>query len=968
MTRLAIALLAAAAGGMYLLPAATPTSTTQGTMSGMGELARAKVKALRSVRVFSFAGGGEEEGGLSLNCADGNQACQPTGPAAGLAGTQAETSIAVDSTGQHVVVGFNDFRGFARNPLSISGFMYSDDGGVTFHDGGQLPSPGNQSLGGTLFPLIFGDPDVKYLGACNFIYTSLIVTFAGDGLAQTLGVHRSTDCGHTWTGPIEVGPATNPNGRVDVNSDALDAADKEVVDVDPDTGRVMFAWSNFTPVALGGVEISATYTDNILAPAPTFAPRRVIAAGLTDGQGSAVRFAGNGSPNVYVSWLRFTGYYTRRIGYARSTDNGVTWSAPVDATATFVGMDEVLGNDRVNENPSIAVDKSPGPFSGYVYMVYSNNNSLDGADVYFRRSTDGGMTFSPAILLNSRPGADRAQWFPFITVDKTTGRLSVFYYDQGIATSGDETEVTYLTSDDGGATWSRPSPLSDRPFKAGWGNSTSEPNLGDYNQSVAQSGIFWAAFAATSPQKFTDGQPSTEFITPDVYSKRVFQTTLTLPLRLSAVTFTETGGNGNLDPGDTARLKITLVNADTNPLHASIVSAIIGVLSSTTPGVTVTQGSSSYGSLNPGSSGQNTSDYILTLSSAFVPGTPIELQLAVNSSAGSTKLLYTLPSGTVLKTTLLSENFDGVAPGALPAGWVAAHGAGENVVPWRTSSTFCGGSNKAFHPNAEDAADPTRWERLFSPTITIPSDSQSVEVEFDVCYDTENDPNLRILAYDGFFLRVTDLTPGHTVRSVLAEAFEEEFTTGPIKHYPRHLPRNPHPDYFSDMSVWAGDSGGIQHVRMKLPGMGGTRAQFRFEFTQDSTATCADLRPGHTCGVAVDNFVVRSLRAVPPPTVNLTWTQTLSRDTSGNIVSTIVVTNGGTATAQNVKLTSAVLGTTATTTSPLPSLGSIAPGASATAVVRFPASAGAAGSASVLRISGTYDSGTFGGSLRVTIP
>ena len=431
----------------------------------------------------------------------------------------------------------------------------------------------------------------------------------------------------------------------------------------------------------------------------------------------------------------------------------------------------------------------------------------------------------------------------------------MFYYDQGIATSGDETEVTFLTSDDGGVTWSRPSPLSDRPFKAGWGNTTTEPNLGDYNQSVAQSGIFWAAFAATSPPKFTDGQPSKEFITPDVYSKRISQTTLTLLLRLGAVTFTETGGNGNLDPRDTARLKITLVNADTNPLHASIVSAITGVLSSTTPGVTVTQGSSGYNNLNPGASGQNTTDYILTLSPSFDPETPIELQLVVGSSSGSTKLLYTLPTGTILRTRLLSENFDGAGPGALPAGWVAAHGAGENTVPWRASSTFCGSSNKAFHPNANDAADPTRWERLFSPTITVPADSQSVEVEFDVCYDTENDPNLRVLAYDGFFLRVTDVTPRHTLRSVLAEAFEEEFTTGAIKHYPRHLARNLHPDYFSDMSAWAGDSGGMQHVRMKLPGMAGTKVQFRFEFTQDSLATCADVWPGHTCGVAVDNFV-----------------------------------------------------------------------------------------------------------------
>src|SRR5262249_17974001 len=39
---------------------------------------------------------------------------------------QSELSIAVDATGQHVVVGFNDFLGVNLNPISLSGFLYSD--------------------------------------------------------------------------------------------------------------------------------------------------------------------------------------------------------------------------------------------------------------------------------------------------------------------------------------------------------------------------------------------------------------------------------------------------------------------------------------------------------------------------------------------------------------------------------------------------------------------------------------------------------------------------------------------------------------------------------------------------------------------------------------------------------------------------------------------------------------------------
>src|SRR5207249_1618673 len=123
----------------------------------------------------------------------------------GPSGGQAETSVAVDSTGRHVVIGFNDTRGFALNPTSVSGWMYSDDGGATFTDGGQLPTPGTDMIGATRFPQVFGDPEVKYMGGSSFIYISILVKkFSATGTAQTMGFHRSTDYGHTWQGPFEV--------------------------------------------------------------------------------------------------------------------------------------------------------------------------------------------------------------------------------------------------------------------------------------------------------------------------------------------------------------------------------------------------------------------------------------------------------------------------------------------------------------------------------------------------------------------------------------------------------------------------------------------------------------------------------------------------------------------------------------------------------------------------------------------
>ncbi len=96
-------------------------------------------------------------------------------------------------------------------------------------------------------------------------------------------------------------------------------------------------------------------------------------------------------------------------------------------------------------------------------------------------------------------------------------------------------------------------------------------------------------------------------------------------------------------------------------------------------------------------------------------------------------------------------------------------------------------------------------------------------------------------------------------------------------------------------------------------------------------------------------------------------TAVLTAAAGGSYQANIAIKNTGAGTAHAVTLTGATLGSA--TGSPLPvSLGDIPPGASATAIVTFPASAGTPGAASIERYTGTYTGGTFGGSLRVTLP
>jgi hypothetical protein len=303
-------------------------------------------------------------------------------------------------------------------------------------------------------------------------------------------------------------------------------------------------------------------------------------------------------------------------------------------------------------------------------------------------------------------------------------------------------------------------------------------------------------------------------------------------------------------------------------MSARPLPSVVALVESRTPGAKVLSPLALFPKLLPGATGSTLTPAVLALDPGFPAGKDVNLGIKVFSANGQFVTLdASVHTGTPIATSLLVEDFDGVAAGALPAGWTAVHGDAANEVPW-TTGTFCGSkSNAAFHVNADDGATPTdqaRWERLFGPVVSVPKNTDWVSLEFDVCTDTEDEPALNVQAYDGFFLRLADLTDGGSPRAVLAEAFAQDFTTGGRAGYPKHLPRGDNPAYFEDMSVWAGDSHGPRHVSMRLPGVAGTKVQLRFEYTQDSFATCANVRPGHTCGVSVDNIKLTAFRARRP--------------------------------------------------------------------------------------------------------
>jgi hypothetical protein len=161
-------------------------------------------------------------------------------------------------------------------------------------------------------------------------------------------------------------------------------------------------------------------------------------------------------------------------GYEASTRSSVivtrstnAWDAAASvafdlATTVAIGGSAAIGDPNLNPagllgQVTVAVDRSGGPHHGNVYVLASVNPSgSDPLDVRFSCSTNGGVSFSPAIRLNTDPvGTNAYQWFGTMSV-APNGRIDVVWNDTRNAANPslpNSTELFYTSSSDGGVTW-----------------------------------------------------------------------------------------------------------------------------------------------------------------------------------------------------------------------------------------------------------------------------------------------------------------------------------------------------------------------------------------------------------------------------------------------------------------------------------------------------------------------------------
>jgi len=156
---------------------------------------------------------------------------------------------------------------------------------------------------------------------------------------------------------------------------------------------------------------------------------------------SKSKFAGN----LYVGWTRWRLEDSQMV-ISRSTDDGKTWSKPVE-------IDAHPGLPRDDNGAAEGFDGAVGP-DGTLYAIWSQ-----GDDLMFVTSKDGGKTFSHArAVLHTAPimfaidTLDRANGFPQIAIDPKSNRLYVTWTDYR---NGD-IDVFLATSSDRGKHWSAP--------------------------------------------------------------------------------------------------------------------------------------------------------------------------------------------------------------------------------------------------------------------------------------------------------------------------------------------------------------------------------------------------------------------------------------------------------------------------------------------------------------------------------
>src|SRR4051812_37799968 len=330
------------------------------------------------------------------------------------------------------------------------GFATSTNGGVSWSNG-FLPGITQFYQGGTYTAV--SDPSVGFDAAHNtWMITSLAITNA---VGKAVLVSRSAD-GVNWGLPVTVNAQ---NGFADKEWIACDNTPTS-----PFYGHCYVEWDD----AGNGDQVKMSVsTDG----GQTWGKANTSSGAFSLGGQPVVQ--PNGTVVVPIAGVQaFT-----------STDGGQTWTHPV----TVSGSNDhfVAGGLRTSALPSAEIDGA-----GKVYVVWQDCRFRTGCqsnDIVMSTSTDG-RTWSAVTRIPIDPTSSTVDHFiPGIAVDPATsgntahlGLTFYFYPKANCSAATCQLGVAFVSSQNGGQTWTRPTRVAG-PMKLSWlANTTQGRMVGDY--------------------------------------------------------------------------------------------------------------------------------------------------------------------------------------------------------------------------------------------------------------------------------------------------------------------------------------------------------------------------------------------------------------------------------------------------------------------------------------------------------
>jgi len=466
--------------------------------------------------------------------------------------TQSEPTMAV--RGSTICVGYNDTnRGNVPNPLS--GFSRSADRGASWTDRGYTG------------PLRFSDPVLAvHKASGRFYYASLSVLL---NLAPSVGVATSTDDCQTFPTLANASPSAV----------SADLEDKPWITVDNSggayDGNVYVCWTRFVNELSNGPKSGEIHFSRSTDGGATFTDEQTLSPS-TDEFPFDCNLAVGAHGEVYLAWSDRSAHNPLR--FRRSFDGGRTWDVPVQVNTQPIrepGTDRPVtceagsvrstlnGDIRMLVQATMAVDRTGGPFTGNLYMVWGSDppGDTDNADIFISRSSDGGQTWTPEMPLAG--GTDTDQFFPAVTVGGA-GTVAVAWYDRRNDPANNFMIDVYTTlSRDGGASFGALQRITDVSFPvppinhqpAALGNfdpGRAACYMGDYIAIDADDTYVYYAWGdnrnTVVSSTYPDGRPD-----PDVYFDR-----LLISCGDGVVDANEQCDDGNLESGDACDANCTL--------------------------------------------------------------------------------------------------------------------------------------------------------------------------------------------------------------------------------------------------------------------------------------------------------------------------------------------------------------------------------------------------------------------------